>query len=103
MQAAHAIGHRAGWDTAQRVTRGCDAFRGQAWQAHIRTQTRHTETTAHAVVPACTEQHEMPMAGGARHCRLLIDAVCATAVAAATTICEGISIARDKPVVAASM
>jgi hypothetical protein len=45
----------------------------------------------------------MPMAGGVRDYLLLIDAVCATAVAAATTICEGVSMARDKPVVAASM
>jgi hypothetical protein len=43
------------------------------------------------------------MAGGARDCRLFIDAMCATAVAAATAICEGVSMARDKPVVAASM
>ncbi len=36
---------------------------------------------------------------------LFIDAVCATAAAAVTTICEGVTMAmaRDKPVVAASM
>jgi hypothetical protein len=39
----------------------------------------------------------MPMEG------LFSDAVCATAAAAVTMICEGISMARDKPVVAASM
>jgi hypothetical protein len=43
------------------------------------------------------------MAGGARNCLLLIDAVCATAAAAVTTICEGVTMARDKPVVVASM
>jgi hypothetical protein len=45
----------------------------------------------------------MPTAGGARDCSLLIDAVCATAAAAVTTICEGVTMAGDKPVVAASM
>jgi hypothetical protein len=45
----------------------------------------------------------MPTAGGARDCLLFIDAVCATAVAAVTTICEGVPMAGDKPVVAASM
>jgi hypothetical protein len=45
----------------------------------------------------------MPMAGGAQHCLLFIDAVCATAAAAVTTICEGVAMAGDKPAVAASM
>jgi hypothetical protein len=54
-------------------------------------------------VEACTGQHETPMAGGARCCWLFIDAVCATAVAAVTTICEGVTMVRDKPVIAASM
>jgi hypothetical protein len=45
----------------------------------------------------------MPTAGGARDCWLFIDAVCATAAAAVMTICEGVTMARDKPVVAASM
>jgi anti-sigma-K factor RskA len=45
----------------------------------------------------------MPTAGGARDCWRFIDAVCATAVAAVTTICEGVTRAGDKPVVAASM
>ena len=49
---------------------------------------------------ACTPQHEMPMAGGARDCWLLIDAVCATAAAAMTTISKGVTMARDKPAVA---
>jgi hypothetical protein len=44
----------------------------------------------------------MPTAGGARDYWRFIDAVCATAVAAATTICEGVTMARDKPVAAAS-
>ncbi len=65
------------------------------------------ESTTHAVVPAlvdaCTAQHKMPTAGGARDCLLFIDAVCATAAAVVTTICKGVSMARDKPVVAASM
>jgi hypothetical protein len=52
---------------------------------------------------ACTAQHAMPMAGGAQYCWRFIDAVCATAAAAVTTICEGITMARDKPIVAASM
>ena len=59
--------------------------------------------TTHALVPARTGQHVMPTADGARDCLLFIDAVCATAAAAVTTICEGVSMARDKPVVAASM
>ena len=67
-----------------------------------------TESTTHAVVQAlveaCTAQHETPMAGGARDRWLLMDAECATAVAAVTTICEGFTMAGDnKPVVAASM
>jgi hypothetical protein len=45
----------------------------------------------------------MPTAGGARDRWLSIDAVCATAAAAATTICEGVTMARDKPVFASSM
>jgi hypothetical protein len=45
----------------------------------------------------------MPMAGRAQYCWRFIDAVCATAAAAVTTICEGITMARDKPIVAASM
>jgi hypothetical protein len=45
---------------------------------------------------------EKPMAG-ARDCLLFIDAVCVTAAAAVATICEGVGLARDKPVVAASM
>jgi hypothetical protein len=45
----------------------------------------------------------MPTAGGARDCRLFIDAVCATAVAAVTTICEVVTMAGDKPVFAGSM
>jgi hypothetical protein len=49
------------------------------------------------------EQHEMPTAGGARDWWLFINAVCATAAATVTTICEGITMARDKPIVAASM
>ena len=55
------------------------------------------------LVEACTAQHAMPMASGARDCLLFINAVCATAAAAVTTICEGITMARDKPIVAASM
>jgi hypothetical protein len=47
--------------------------------------------------------HVMPMAGGARDCWLFIDAVCATAAALVATICKGVTMARDKPVVAASM
>jgi hypothetical protein len=62
-----------------------------------------TESTTHAVVPACKAQRAMPMAGGARDCWLLIDAVCATAIAVLTTICEGVTMAGDKPVFAASM
>ncbi len=66
-----------------------------------------TESTTHAVVQAlveaCTAQHETPMAGGARDRWLFLDAECATAVAAVTTICEGVTMAGDKPVVAASM
>ena len=61
------------------------------------------EVTTHAVVPARTPQHAMPTAGGARGCWLLIDAVCATAAAVGTTIYEGVTMARDKPAVAASM
>ena len=110
-QVAHAIGYRAGWDVAQRGTRSCDAFRGKTWQAHIRTQTHHaassTESTTHAVVPALVEartgQHETPTAGGARDCLLFINAVCATAAAAVTMICDGVAMARDKPIVAVSM
>jgi hypothetical protein len=45
----------------------------------------------------------MPTAGGARDCWRFIDAVCATAVAAVTRICEGVTMARDKPVFASSM
>jgi hypothetical protein len=45
----------------------------------------------------------MPTTGGARDCWLLIDEVCATAVAALTTICEGVTTAGDKPMVAAAM
>jgi hypothetical protein len=44
----------------------------------------------------------MPTAGGARDCWLFIDAVCATAVAAVTTICEGVTMARDNPIFAHS-
>ena len=65
-----------------------------------------TELTTHAVVQAlveaCATQHAMSMAGGARYCLLFIDAVCATAAAAVTTICEGVNMARDKPIVAHS-
>jgi hypothetical protein len=42
----------------------------------------------------------MPIAGGARDCWLFIDAMCSAAAAAGTTICEGITMARDKPAVA---
>ena len=56
-----------------------------------------------ARVEVCTAQHEMPMTGGARDYWLFIDAVYTTAAAAATTICEGVTMARDKPIVAASM
>jgi hypothetical protein len=45
----------------------------------------------------------MPIEGGARDRWLLIDSVCATVAAAVTTICEGVTMAGDKPVVAASM
>jgi hypothetical protein len=111
-QVADAIGYCAGWDIAQRGTRGWDAFRGKTWQARIRAPTHmrlgsSAESTTHAVVPAlveaCTAQHEMPTAGGARDCLLFIDAVCATAAAAVMTICEGVTMARDKPIVAATM
>ena len=37
MQVAHAIEYRAGWDIAQRGTRGCGAFREKTWQAHFPT------------------------------------------------------------------
>jgi hypothetical protein len=40
------------------------------------------------------------MAGGTRAWWLFSGAVCATAAAAATTICEGITIARNRPTVA---
>ncbi len=74
-------------------------------QTHMRLGSS-AESTTHAVVSdlveACTAQHAMPMASGARDCLLLINAVCATA-AAVTTIWEGITMARDKPIVAASM
>jgi hypothetical protein len=45
----------------------------------------------------------MPTAGGARDCWLFIDAVCATAAAAVLRICEGVTMAGDKPIVGASM
>jgi hypothetical protein len=45
----------------------------------------------------------MPTAGGAHDCWRFIDLVCATAVAAVTTICERVTMARDKPIVAVSM
>jgi hypothetical protein len=69
--------------------------------------TSSTELTTHAVVQAleeaCTAQHTMPMEGGARDCWPFIDAVCATVAATVTTICEGVTMAGDKPMVAASM
>jgi hypothetical protein len=40
----------------------------------------------------------MPTAGGAQHCWILLDALYTTAAAAATTICEGVTMARDKPI-----
>jgi hypothetical protein len=101
------MGYRATWD------RGCDAYREKTWQLHISYAKRtwgwasSAESTTHAVVPtlveACTGQDEMPTTGGARDCWLLIDTVSATAVAALTTICEGVTTAGDKPMVAASM
>jgi hypothetical protein len=42
------------------------------------------------------------MAGWVRDCWLFIDAVCALAAAAVTTICEGVTMARDKPIFAHS-
>jgi hypothetical protein len=55
------------------------------------------------VVQALVEAASDPRPGGARDCWLFIDAVCATAAAAVTTICEGVTMARDKPIVAHSM
>jgi hypothetical protein len=54
-QVADAIEYRAGWDIAQRGTRGCNAFREKTWQAHIRSQNPHAaglaarSLTTHAV------------------------------------------------------
>jgi hypothetical protein len=45
----------------------------------------------------------MPTAGWARDCWRFIDAVCATAAAAVTTICEVVTMAGDKPIFASSM
>jgi hypothetical protein len=45
----------------------------------------------------------MLMAGGAQYCWRFINAVCATAAAAVTTICKCVTMARDKAIVAASM
>jgi hypothetical protein len=110
MQVACPIGYRAGWDIAQRGTRGCHAFDTAAAHSHTKRTcgwASRAELTTHAVVPAlveaCTAEHTMPMESGARDRLLCSDAVCATAAAAVTTICEGITMARDKPVVAASM
>jgi hypothetical protein len=55
------------------------------------------------VVQALVEAACDPRPGGARDCWLFIDVVCATAAAAVTMICEGVTKARDKPIVAHSM
>ena len=60
-------------------------------------------------MPLCQLQwkrvrHSMPpMAGGAQDCRLIIDAMCATAAAVVTTISKGVTMTRDKPIIAHSM
>jgi hypothetical protein len=49
---------------------------------------------------AGTAQHEMSMSGGTRAWWLFSDAVRETAAAALVTLCEGVTMAGDAPIVA---
>jgi hypothetical protein len=99
------VGYRATWHLRLRLRciPGKDMANAHPHAKRTCGWASSTELTTHALVPARTGQHETPTAGGARCCLLLIDAVCATAVAAVTTIREGVTMARDKPVFASSM
>ncbi len=96
-------GYHATWGPRLQCIPGKDTARAHS---HAGPHAARLAAQSRRHMPSCQRvraQHAMPTAGGARDRWLSIDAVCATAAAAATTICEGVTMARDKPVFASSM
>ena len=86
-----------------RVAPACGVLIGIKPRRHVRTQSTLFEYVVQTPKEASTALHEMSVAGAGRACWLFRDAVCETAAVAATTICEGVTTATNRPTIATIM